>query len=55
MLEIFHNKQIKKKATRKIESTDPKSTKDTIRQFMKEEIEIINKKMKKKNPALGEN
>lgn len=54
MLEIFHNKHIKKKATRKIASTDQKSTKNIIRQLMKEKIEIINRKMKKKNPALGE-
>ena len=54
MLEIFHNKQIKKRATRKIASTDQKSTKNTIRQLMKEEVEISNRKMKKKNPALGE-
>ena len=49
MLEIFHNKQIKKRATRKIASTDQKSTKNTIRQLMKEEVEISNRKMKKKS------
>lgn len=52
MLEIFHNKQIKKRATRKIASTDQKSTKNTIRQLMKEEVEISNRKMKKKKSCL---